>query len=457
MKRLLVGVTLAVAVVAAPPAGATPGPSDAPEYWFDSWRIESLWGDGARGQGVTIAEIDTGVNARLPELRGRILAGHDFGAKGNGHIDRDRDAFGHGTAMASIMVGRPGPFAITGIAPGAKILPLAVPLNDTTTQGRPDRVPQAIRYAANHHADIISMSLGGKRHPGPGSQPCDDNEQAAIFYALRKGALVVASVGNSGPTKNTVEDPGVCLGVVSVGAVDEAGNVASFSAREPYLTLVAPGVNVPSLGRVLGQAYAGAGTSQSAALTSGVAALVWSAHPELDARGVATRLLATLDGHRSRPSTSYGYGRLDAYRAVTARVPADAPNPVFDAVAPFMSRVDALAKKPAKPPRAAHGPIRSIGDYQVGSVPWLTGQIELGIALAGAGVLLLAVLAAAAWRRRRHRGSATAQPAAVPASSGQFRTEWSVVSDHSVPKLPLSEDASRPRPGPGPTPGSLPD
>ncbi len=439
---------LAVLTGLAPPAAATPGPSDAPEYWFDSWRIDSLWMGGARGQGVTIAEIDTGVNAALPELHGRILQGVDFGAKGNGHIDRDRDAFGHGTAMASIMVGRPGLFDITGLAPGAKILPIAVPLDDTTTEGMPDRVPQAIRYAANHHAKIISMSLGGTRSAGADSEPCGDDEQAAIYYALRKGALVVASVGNTGPTKNTIEDPGVCLGVVSVGAIDSVGTVASFSGRQSYLSLVAPGVNIPSLGRIVGEAYSGDGTSQATALTSAAAALVWSAHPDLDARGVATRILATLDAHRRTPSPSYGYGRLDAYRAVTAHIPAGTPNPVFDAVVPFMSRQDALAKPARKPPKAVAEPLDSLGPYEVGTLPWLTAQLELGIALAGAGLLLLAVLLVAGVRGRRRRATAVAAPAVL--ASGQLGTEWPVMTDHSGPSWPLGEPPSRPLPSPHP-------
>ena len=59
----------ATTLLAAPAAGATPGPPGAPQYWFDDWQVPTLWDDGARGQGVTIAEIDTGVNADLPELR----------------------------------------------------------------------------------------------------------------------------------------------------------------------------------------------------------------------------------------------------------------------------------------------------------------------------------------------------------------------------------------------------
>jgi subtilisin family serine protease len=297
--------------------------------------------------------------------------------------------------MASIMVARPGLLDIVGVAPAAKEQPLAVPLGGTTTEGEPDRVPEAIRYAADHGAQIISMSLGDARQRGVDAEPCPAGEQRAIYHALRAGALVIASVGNTGPTDNTVEDPGVCLGVISVGATDANGQVASFSAREPYLSLVAPGVNIPSLGRVLGQAFAGEGTSQATALTAAVAALVWSAHPDLDARGVAARLFATLDDPQSPPDRASGYGHLDAYRAVTAEVAADAPNPVFDAVQPFLDRQGAVdrtlpaAPPPAAPPPAVGRAAGAVGDYAVSSRPWLTPQLALGFALAGAGLILL--------------------------------------------------------------------
>jgi subtilisin family serine protease len=412
---------LAAVLAAAVPAAATPGPANAPEYWFDSWQIESLWAAGFRGQHMTIAEIDTGVNADLPELRGRILPGKDFGEDGDGRVDRERDEFGHGTALASIMVGRPGLLDITGIAPGAKILPIAVPLNGTTDAGQPDRVPEAIRYAANHHAQIINLSLGGKRSPKFDNQPCNDEEQSAIYYALRKGALIVASVGNTGPRKNTIEDPGVCLGVLSVGAVDASGTVASFSARQPYLTLVAPGVDIPSLSRVPGLAFSGDGTSQATAITSAVAALVWSAHPDLDGRGVATRILATLDARRSTPSLAYGYGLLDGYRAVTAPVPADAPNPVFDAVTPFLSRVDAIHAQRATPPQPAAKPGVSLGTFRRGSVSWFTDRIAEGIALAAAGVVLLVVLLVSGIRSRRRRTVASLPRVGEPDDSAAIR------------------------------------
>jgi subtilisin family serine protease len=411
-----VAAACAALLLCAAPAAATPGPPDAPEFWFDSWQLPALWDRGADGHGITIAEIDTGVNAALPELQGRILNGIDLGRGGRGHIDRERDAFGHGTAMASIMVARPGLLGITGIAPGARILPIAVPLNGTTDAGEPDQVPNAIRYAADHHAKIISMSLGGKRTPGVDRLPCKDTEQSAIYYALRKGALVIASVGNSGPRKNTIEDPGVCLGVLSVGAVDETGTVASFSSREPYLTLDAPGVNVPSLGRVPGQAYTGDGTSQATAITSAVAALVWSRYPSLTARGVATRLIATLDDHRSAPSPAYGYGLLDAYRAVTARVPAGAPNPVFDAVRPFLAREAELDARAGAPPQpAARGGSTPFGSVRIGSVSRLTApRVLAGIAIAGLGIVWLLAMGWLGRRARRRRRARAARAASWP-------------------------------------------
>ncbi|HEY2166582.1 MAG TPA: S8 family serine peptidase, partial [Jatrophihabitantaceae bacterium] len=283
----------------AAPAGATPGPANAPEYWFDAWQVDQLWQQGARGQGITIAEIDTGVNADLPELAANVLPGKDFGAAGgDGRVDREVNEFGHGTAMASIMVAHPGILGITGLAPDAKILPIAVPLTGTTDQDGNDHLSQAIRWAADHGAKVISMSLGGARKPTVDNAPCPADEQDAIFYAMRKGAVLLASSGNTGLSGSVVEEPGVCVGVISVGAVNENNQVADFSSRHPYLTLTAPGVDIPSLSRVAGSAYAGDGTSQATAVASAVCAIVWSKYPTLSARDLVTRILATTQQHR---------------------------------------------------------------------------------------------------------------------------------------------------------------
>ncbi|SHG11320.1 Subtilase family protein [Jatrophihabitans endophyticus] len=419
-----VGAVVAATLLAAPPAAAAPGPSGAPEYYFDDWNLYDLWDAGARGQGVTIAEIDTGVNADLAELRGRVVRGTDLGRRGDGRVDREVSAFGHGTAMASIMVARPGLLGITGIAPDARILPIAVPLNGTTDAAKPDRLADAIRYGADHDAKVISMSLGGKRSEGSDTESCPDEEQAAVFHALSKGAVVLASVGNSGPKRNAIEEPGVCLGVVSVGAVDAAGDVADFSSRQPYLTLVAPGVRIPSLGRVAATAYSGDGTSQATAVASAVAALVWSRHPTLTARAIVTRLLATLDTRGVRGhSEEYGYGRLDARRAVTADVPADAANPVYDSATPFVRRAAALDHPASvRPPVPVTGAPGS-GRAEVGSVSRVDREVVLGAVAAAVGLVALLVLAVLGRRRRTRPAAAPAAgPRPWPAPSA---TDWS--------------------------------
>ncbi len=456
--RLVAALLVALAALlgelgVAAPAAATPGPPNAPEYWFDSWHIEDLWAQGLRGQGITIAEIDTGVNAQLPALAGRIRAGTDLGAGGDGRTDRDLNAFGHGTAMASIMVARPGLLGITGIAPDARILPIAVPLRGTSDAGKPDHLSDAIRYAADHGARIINMSLGGLRDPKSDASPCPDAEQQAVYYAMAKGAVVVASVGNTGPRRNVVEDPAACLGVVSVGATDAAGGVASFSAREPYLTLVAPGVSVPSLGRFAGDAFSGDGTSQATAIVSAALAVAWSADRSVSATRMVARMLATLDLHRSTPSSTNGYGLLDLYRLVTTAVPADAPNPVYTLAEPFRRRDDALRfVSPTHPPPAATAPARADGTYAVGGHTRVTGDVVRGGVLAAVGLLGLLVLTPVGIRRNRARrrgraviGSGLA-PVADPVPAGPPVAPVAP----APPTVPPAPPVPRPRPRPGP-------
>ncbi|HEY2984755.1 MAG TPA: S8 family serine peptidase [Jatrophihabitantaceae bacterium] len=397
-------VLAALVVGIAPPALAAPGPPGDPEWWFDTWNVPSLWDAGARGQGMTIAEIDTGVNAKVPELGGRVLHGKDFGAAGgDGRTDHDVKPFGHGTAMASIMVARPTPrFNIAGLAPDAKVLPIAVPLrgtNDPKAGG--DHLADAIRWATDRGAKIISMSLGGSRDPSHDKVPCPDDEQAAITRAISKGAIVVAAGGNDGQKGSPVEEPGVCLGVVSVGAVNSKGVVPAFSSRHNYLTVTAPGVNVPTLGRIPGQAYSGNGTSQATAITSAALALVWSKFPKLTGRQIVARLLATLDRRTAKRDAAYGFGIVNAGRAIRAAVPADAANPVFAPLDPFVA-AERRSSTHLAPPPVAGAKASPPGRFAVGQMPtaW-SSRVWSGIVMAVLGVLALAMLAIVGIRRSR--------------------------------------------------------
>jgi subtilisin family serine protease len=431
MKRLL-GCVFAAVFAFTPSALATPGDPYAPQYYFDQWHVHHLWSLGADGHGVTIAEIDTGVDASLGVFAGRVVPGTDFGRLGgDGEIDRDRDAYGHGTSMASIMVGRPGQFRIQGLAPAATLIPIAIPLTGTTDAQSNDQLPQAIRWAADHGAKVISMSLGGVRRPAQNRTACPDDEQQAIFYALRKGAILFAASGNRGANDDAVEEPGVCLGVVSVGAVDKNGTVASFSSRHRYLTMSAPGVNIASIGPQ-GAPFSGDGTSQATAIASAVAALVWSKYPSLTASQVVARMLATLDRRTAAPDPSYGYGILNADGAVTADVPTSAPDPVAALARPFMNAHVAQSRQ-VKPPAPIVHNATPPGSYAVGSSPRLYEPrvlVAAGVGLAGL-VSLVALAIGGAVARRRRRLEAQFAP---PAPSGHLSGEWSPITDHWTQK-----------------------
>jgi subtilisin family serine protease len=180
-------------------ADAVPGPAKYPEYWWNAWHIAQLWSAGARGQGITVALIDTGVQD-ITELHANLRPGIDLtGLGGDGRTDRDTDRFSHGTAMASIIAAREGPGNMQGVAPETTILPIAVPLNGVQATQTEDQTAAAIDYADNHGANIISMSFGARRNRVLNADdPCPADVQHAIFRALTDGVLVVAASGNDG-------------------------------------------------------------------------------------------------------------------------------------------------------------------------------------------------------------------------------------------------------------------
>ena len=104
VPALIVSLLMIAVPIAAPPAAAAPGPASAPMWWFDHWNVPALRAQGATGAGITIAVVDTGIQASIPELAGKVISGADFtGRGGDGRVDYDRENFGHGTAMASLL------------------------------------------------------------------------------------------------------------------------------------------------------------------------------------------------------------------------------------------------------------------------------------------------------------------------------------------------------------------
>ncbi|MEU5219796.1 type VII secretion-associated serine protease mycosin [Streptomyces sp. NPDC020807] len=305
---------------------ATTAPAHADTIRERQWGLEALHTAEAwrttKGEGVTVAVLDTGVDADHPDLAGSVLPGKDligFGAEAG-----DRSWARHGTAMAGIIAGHghgPGDGSgVLGIAPGARVLPVRVILEgtdkarDKARKTRGTALAQGIRWATDHGADVINLSLGDdskSAHP-------DEGEDAAVQYALAKGVSVVASAGNGGEKGDRISYPAAYPGVIAVTAVDRYGTHASFSTRRWYATVSAPGVDI-AIADPDRRYYEGWGTSAAAAFVSGAVALVRSAHPDLTPAQVK-RLL--VDTARNRPkggrSDAKGYGTVDPAAAIEA-------------------------------------------------------------------------------------------------------------------------------------------
>ncbi|WP_086831828.1 type VII secretion-associated serine protease mycosin, partial [Streptomyces sp. NRRL B-24572] len=305
---------------------ATTAPAHADTIRARQWGLEALHTTEAwrttKGHGITVAVLDTGVDADHPDLAGSVLAGRDL--VGFGASKGDRAWARHGTAMAGIIAGHGhGPGAqdgVLGVAPDVRILPVRVILESTdkardkARKTRGTALAEGIRWAADHGADVINLSLGDdskSAHP-------DAGEDAAVQYALAKGVSVVASAGNGGEKGDHISYPAAYPGVIAVTAVDRYGTHAAFSTRRWYATVSAPGDDIV-IADPDHRYYEGWGTSAASAFVSGAVALVRSAHPDLTPAQVK-RLL--IDTARNRPkggrSDAKGYGIVDPAAAIAA-------------------------------------------------------------------------------------------------------------------------------------------
>ncbi|WP_163508150.1 type VII secretion-associated serine protease mycosin [Fodinicola acaciae] len=311
--------SMAAPAAASPPDGACTNPDPArpvisqlpwAQQLFDLGRVWPY----STGAGITVAVVDSGVDADHPQLRGVVDAGRDFYLVGS--LPGNYDCASHGTAVASIIAAQPKVgIGFAGVAPGARILPVRVVANAQSDSGEstpidPNIVGKGIRYAADQGADIINLSLSGS-----GNYP---QIRDAIRYAQSKDALVVAAVGNrQSQAPGSISFPAAYPGVVGVGSIDIDGARDNDSQVGSFVSLVAPGKGVVAANSVNGHRY-WEGTSFAAPFVSGAAALVRAAWPKLNAQQVAQRLIATASVARGgTKSPQYGAGIVDPYRAVT--------------------------------------------------------------------------------------------------------------------------------------------
>lgn len=336
-----------------------------------------------RGGDVVVAVVDSGVDAQIPDLRGNVLSGTDHSGSTDGRVDEE----GHGTRMGVLIAGHGhgNGDGILGIAPEAKILPVRV-----ENRGGAPEIADGIRSAADHGAKVINVSLdAGPDHP---------ELREAVGYAQAADAVVVGSAGNSFEDQFTISHPAAYPGVIAVSAVGRSGNfLPEVSVEGEEMDLAGPGKDIPAASKE-GEYGTSDGTSSSAALVSGTAALVRAEYPDLDAANVINRLIQTAtDKGPGGQDPQYGYGIVNPVEALTADVPAVDTNPL-GSLAP-----EPTPTQPATTPGAAAPPGDDTGANTT-TIILVTGIAALAVAIIAAVTILLL----------RHRRPATPATPTAP-------------------------------------------
>jgi serine protease AprX len=322
-------------------------------------QADLLWDQGVTGEGVTVALVDTGVS-HVPDLAGRIVTEVPdpvtegaFGVCANFAGDGTcNDEYGHGTFLAGLIAGNGASSggAFKGVAPQARVVSIKIAGRDGSSDV--SKVLAAIQYAVSFRdelgIDVLNLSLGTDSKQSYRTDPLN----YAVEKAWQSGITVVVAAGNLAPAEGgregTISKPGDDPFVITTGAVDDRetpatsdDRVPNFSSRGPTVAdrlpkpdVTAPGARVVSLrapgshvetvvgGGIAGTPYRrGSGTSMSAAVVSGVAALVLDANESWSPDRVKFALTATTTKVASGDRLAVGAGMVQAYRAARLATP----------------------------------------------------------------------------------------------------------------------------------------
>jgi len=356
----LIAAVLALPGIGSPASAAEPDIVRSLQWQIAKMRLEDVH-RGATGQGVVVAVVDSGVDAQHPDLTGQILQGPDLRATS--------DVDGRGTGLAGLIAGHGhGPFAdggdagILGVAPGAKILPIAFAPN-VAESGSADELATGIELAVNRGARIICISRG---------VPTSERLQFAIDVAFERNVLIIAADNSTWPASY----PGVLTAIPS----DRTGEVRVSPASGRTTGLVVPGVELMTTDRAGGYRFADG--SAGAAVLAGSAAVVWSANPDAKAAQIMNLLRSTAtDRGTPGPDTQYGAGELNLLQALRTGVPQAKPSPSAAVAAPAAPRADV--------------PTRSIASPLLDSTDWRRWLVVLPL------LLFLVILALWSYRAAR--------------------------------------------------------
>ncbi|MEO0088723.1 MAG: S8 family serine peptidase [candidate division WOR-3 bacterium] len=328
---------------------SAPDVTDTPEWNIVKVRADSCWQEGYTGEGIVVANLDTGVDITHPALSGKWRSSNGWFDGVNGRAT-PYDDNGHGTHTMGTICGGDGlgPFENDiGVAPGATFI-CAKGFN-SLGQGNTSWIAACFDWLAQYgRPNLVSNSWGSSR---------TTTYWFSYVNNLRNlGIIVIAAIGNNGPSANTSQPPGSYPTVIGVGATDAGDNIASFSSRGPAPNsdpwnnqsywprndwnlinpaISAPGVSVRSC--VPGGGYESwDGTSMACPHVAGCVALMLQKRSNITP-DEAFNLIVTNCDYPSQgspyPNNNYGWGRLNCKKVLEAIAPANQPNIILQRIA----------------------------------------------------------------------------------------------------------------------------
>lgn len=351
LPTAIVGVPSAPAVAAVECEAGTTRYIEDQSYPLARLGISSAW-KHATGEGVTVAVVDSGVEAGNTHLRDAVAPGRSF-VPGDSDPSGRTDVWRHGTAVAGIIGARLyQDSAVVGVAPGSTILPVRVYAQERTDAYDPPaselpdlgRLAQGIRWAADQGADVINVSMSSLR-----SSPA---LEGAVAHAVRRDAVVVAAGGNREPA--TAPDgkryPAALPGVIAVAGTDTSDEVTDYSIHGPHIDVAAPGSQVLTTFLANGDCLVGtdnAYSSYATAFVSGLAALLRERHPDASAEEIGYRIMASADRpSRAERDDLAGWGLIQPLEALTMTLDASRPGPPVVGTSSKGARVTPVGKAP---------------------------------------------------------------------------------------------------------------
>jgi len=361
-----------VVLPSVPPAvtALTTGDLSAFQWALAATNTQAAW-SASTGSGVTVAVVDTGVDASHPDLQGQVLDGarwvwdasvHKVVLQDSTVAQTSDDWYGHGSHVSGIIAADRDGNGISGVAPDAKILPIQL-FSRSAFRHLDDvrflrAVAESVRWANAHGAQVVNLSLGAQVSgivDDPGTHPyltAAHKVCQAVDDATAAGTLVVVSAGNSGDYGNPANVPATCTSALTVAATTPSLERTFWSSFDGNVRIAAPGESVLSDASTV--AFGGnplyveeSGTSMAAPMVAGAAALVFAEHPAWTPDQVANRLTATAqDWGPPGRDAQYGFGQLDSAAAVGVAAPPVAPvdylttsaEPFFGSVGPDYSQ-----------------------------------------------------------------------------------------------------------------------